>query len=121
MLNVTVRDGIMSRIVDVEAALPLRPYAAEGTLVFDLQDDLCTWNTGRWKMQTTGMETTITRTKEQPELSLPVTTLAALTFGYLNATQAARMGKLDIYDNDALIRWDTVMRTSYRPACSDIF
>ena len=121
MLNVTVRDGIMGRIVDVEAALPLRPYAEEGTLVFDLQDDLCTWNTGRWKMQTTGLETTISRTKEQPELSLPVTTLAALTFGYLNATQAARMGKLDTYDNNALIRWDTIMRTSYRPACSDIF
>ncbi|PKB65593.1 MAG: hypothetical protein BZY82_07930 [SAR202 cluster bacterium Io17-Chloro-G3] len=121
MLNVAVRDGIMGRIVDVEAALPLRPYAAEGTLVFDLQDDLCTWNTGRWKMQTTGLETTITRTKEQPELSLPVTTLAALTFGYFNATQAARMGKLDTYENDALIRWDAVMRTSYRPACSDIF
>ncbi len=120
-LSTTTRDGIMTRIVDVEAALPQRHYATEGTLTFELLDELCPWNGGRWKLQTSGVETAVARTDDSAQVSMPVSTLSTLVFGQLSASEAARMGRLDVLDQQALPQWDAVMRTMYRPACADIF
>lgn len=121
MLRDTARDGILGRIVDVERALPSRPYGATGTLTFELVDDMCPWNAGRWRLETSGAETLIRRTTETPDLTLPVHTLAMLTFGQISATEAARMGRLDVHDERTLDTWDMVMRTRYRPYCADHF
>ncbi len=121
MLNATARDGILARLVDVERALSSRPYAAPGDLTFEVMDGMCPWNAGRWRLETSGAETLVRRTTEQPQLTLPVHTLAMLAFGQITATDAARMGRLDAHDPDALDTWDTVMRTRYRPFCGDHF
>ncbi len=121
MLRATARDGILARIVDVARALPARPYAAPGTLTFELLDDLCPWNAGRWRLETSGAETQVRRTGEAPQLTLPVHTLALLLFGQVGASEAARMGRLDAHEPDALDRWDIVLRTRHRPFCGDHF
>lgn len=121
MLRATARDGILGRVVDVERALPRRPYSAEGTLTFELLDDMCPWNAGRWQLQTSGEESLVRRTTAQPQVTLPVHTLAMLAFGQISATDAARMGRLDADDPAALDSWDAVMRTRYRPYCADHF
>ncbi|MER3420531.1 MAG: hypothetical protein C4290_08435 [Chloroflexota bacterium] len=121
MLRATARDGILARIVDVARALPARPYAAPGTLVFEVVDDLCPWNAGRWRMETAGTETLVHRTHATPQVTLPVHTLAMLLFGQISATEAARMGRLDAHEPDALAQWDAVLRTRHRPFCGDHF
>lgn len=121
MLNVTSYDGIMARIVDVERALPKRHYCEEGTLTFEIQDDLCPWNRGRWKLETSAAETSIRRTREEPQLVMPISTLAMLVFGQINATEAARMERLGVLEHSALSLWDRVMHTTYRPFCADLF
>ena len=63
----------------------------------------------------------IRRTDKTPQLVMPVSTLAMLFFGQLTASEAARMGRLDVSDTKALPLWDRVMRTDYRPFCADIF
>jgi hypothetical protein len=52
---------------------------------------------------------------------MPVSTLAMLFFGQITASEAARMGRLDVSDNKALQLWDRVMRTEHRPFCADMF
>ena len=121
MLLATAKDGLMARPVDVDRALPLRRYAAEGSLVFDVHDEMCPWNAGRWKLETSGDETTVRRTKEPAQLAMPINTLAALAFGQVSASEAARMGRLDVLDHDALGRWDVVLRTMHHPSCADGF
>lgn len=121
MLHVTSRDGILARIVDVERALPKRRYPIEGTLTFEILDDLCPWNRGCWKLETSAVETSVCRTSEAPQLVMPVSTLAMLAFGQISAVEAAHMGRLDVLEPNALSSWDTVMRTAYRPFCPDIF
>jgi len=121
MLNITSRDGILGRIVDVERALPGRRYPEEGTLTFELLDDLCPWNRGRWKLETSVAGAAITRTRDEPQLAMPVSTLTMLVFGQISATEAARMERLDVLDHGSLPRWDRVMRTTYRPFCADYF
>jgi predicted acetyltransferase len=121
MLYVTSRDGILARIVDVEHALSQRRYPVEGTLTFEVSDDLCPWNRGRWKLETSAVEASVSRTNDDPQLAMPVSTLAMLVFGQISAVEAARMGRLDVFEHSALSSWDTVMHTAYRPFCPDIF
>lgn len=121
MLHSTKWDGLMGRIVDVEKALPERGFQAEGTLVFDVVDEMCPWNRGCWKLETSPSEARITRTTEAPDVTVPDSTLAMLAFGQISATEAFRMGRLDLLKHDALPMWDAVMRTKYRPFCPDEF
>jgi len=122
-LNMTASDGILGRIVDVEKALPARPYSEEATLIFEIvDDDLCPWNCGRWKLEISATESVISRTNDAPRLTMPISTLALLVFGQIGATEAARMGRLDALEDTTLSSlWDRVMRTKYRPACGDMF
>ena len=61
------------------------------------------------------------RTKETPQLVMPVSTLAMLVFGQISPGEAARMARLDVLDDGALPLWDRAMSTAHRPFCPDIF
>lgn len=120
--NISSSDGLLGRIIDVEKVLPRRPYPEEATLTFEIvEDDLCPWNQGRWKLETSPDGSLITRTDDEPQLVLPVSTLALLVFGQISATEAARMKRLDVLENTALPLWDRVVKTGYRPCCNDMF
>lgn len=121
MLHHTSGDGLLGRIVDVERALPMRAYPEEGALTFEIVDDLCPWNRGRWKLETSTTDSSISRTSDEPQLVMPVSTLALLLFGEISASQAARMERLDVLDESTLSLWDRVMRTKYRACCADMF
>jgi len=121
MLHITSCNGILGRIVDIERALPQRRYEEEAILTFEILDDLCPWNRGRWKIETSPAGNSISRTREEPQLVMPISTLAMLVFGHISATEAARMERLDILNHDALSLWDRVMRTTFRPFCADYF
>ena len=121
MLRKTSGDGLLGRIIDVEKALPQRRYDEEGTLTFEIKDDLCPWNQGQWKLEASTGGSSVSRTNEEPQVTMPISTLAMLVFGQLSASEAARMARLDVGDDSALSLWDKVMRTKYRPACADNF
>ena len=121
MLHITSQDGLLARIVDVERALSGRRYRDEGTLTFEVVDDLCSWNSRRWKLEASAAEASVVPTSDRPQLVMPISTLAMLAFGQINATEAARMGRLGVLDRDALPSWDKVMRTTHRPSCADVF
>ncbi len=121
MLHLTAMDGLLGRIVDVERALPQRRYDKEGILTFEVLDDLCPWNRGRWRLETSPEGASVRRTSDEPQLVTPVSTLAMVLFGQISASEALRMGRLQANDKDALSHWDRVMRTNYRPFCADLF
>jgi predicted acetyltransferase len=115
MLNAKSTDGMYGRIIDK------RGYDTEGKLIFKINDDLCTWNQGTWILETSPDGSIITSSSETPQLEMPISTLPLLYFGQLSATEAARMGRLDVNDPDSLSVWDRVMSTRYKPACADGF
>jgi hypothetical protein len=67
------------------------------------------------------METVVRRTTTEPDVTMPVATLAMVFVGQISATEAARMGRLDVHDERTLPRWDALMQTRYRPFCADHF
>ncbi len=122
MLNRFVGDHIWMRVVDVERGLARRPYGARGELSFDIPgDDLCPWNRGTYLLETDGPSASVTRTTREPELVIPLNTLASLAAGYRTATHLARVGRLEARDASALARADALFRTEYAPHCPDSF
>ncbi len=113
--------ALMGRIVDVDGALSGRGYQAEGRLTFEIEDDLCPWNRGGWEMEVIGGRAVVRRSGKSPPLAMGVDTLAALVFNHVNATLAARIGRLDVLEAGATAVWDAVLTTAYRPFCPDHF
>lgn len=77
------RTPLQVRIVDVATALaPLRsPAGAGGTLVLELHDSLAPWNDGRWRIETGPAGCHVAPTRELPDATLDVGSLAALLAG----------------------------------------
>jgi predicted acetyltransferase len=120
-LHATHRDHLMARIVDIERALPLRPYGAEGRVVFELRDEMCPWNAGRWAMETGADGTTVTRTKESPQLTLDQSGLVQILFGQVSPSLSVRYARADAAPDAPLALWDAMWRTEYAPFCPDSF
>jgi predicted acetyltransferase len=76
-----VRDGLYLRLVDVDRALAGRTYSTPIDVVLDVTDELCPWNSGRWRL--TGDEKTAqcVRTDAAPDLALDVRELASAYLG----------------------------------------
>lgn len=76
-----VGDGIWARVVDVDRALADRRYAFDVELVFEVRDELCPWNAGRWKLSGGPDGAECTRVTDSPDLILDVRELGATYFG----------------------------------------
>ena len=122
MLNRTTMDAIWMRVVDVERALPGRPYGEPGELTFAITgDDLCPWNNATYLLETDGATSTIRRTDRIPALTMPVNSLASLLSGHRSATRLSRAGLLESADTTALRTADGLFRTEYAPFCPNDF
>jgi predicted acetyltransferase len=122
MLRRQTNDGIWMRVVDVEAAIPQRPYGGRGELVIALpKDDMCPWNEGTYRMETDGITTAVTRVDAAPDLTMRPNTLATLLAGHRSATRLHRAGLLEASGIAALERADTLFRTVYAPNCPNGF
>ena len=120
-LHATLGDWILARVIDVERALPLRPYGREGRVTFEVRDAMCPWNEGRWALEAGGEGSAIARTKETPQLTLDVSTLAQLLYGQVSPTNAVRYARAEAAPDAPLRLWDEMFRTEYAPYCPDMF
>jgi predicted acetyltransferase len=66
-------DALWIRLIDVGAALSGRAYVHDGAIVFEVRDELCPWNEGRWKLA----GGVAVRTDEPAELALDVDALGS--------------------------------------------
>lgn len=120
-LRRTGRDGILLRVVDVEAALAGRPYGEAGAFTFELTDALCEWNRGIWRLETDGRESRVTRSAEAPALHLTAHALGAMIAGYLPPSRLAEMGRIEAARPEELGAWNRAFATRHRPFCADAF
>lgn len=121
-LNATHRDWIFGRIIDIERALPARPYGADGRITFEVRDAMCPWNQDRWTLETgSDGRASISRSKESPEMAMDVATLVQLMFGQISPTNAVRYGRAEATPGVRLDRWDATWRTEYAPYCPNMF
>ena len=119
-LRLRIGDGLWLRVLDVEAALPARSYAAEGEVAFELTDSLVPENEGVWRLQVGGNGASVERGGDA-ELRLSV---AALGSTYLGGVSFAELQAAELVEelaDGAVARADALFRTARAPWCPEVF
>ncbi|MFP4635897.1 MAG: GNAT family N-acetyltransferase, partial [Nitriliruptoraceae bacterium] len=88
-------DPLQLRLVDVPAALTARSYKVDGSLVLEVIDRFRPAAGGRWRMEVVDGVASLEPTRQQPDVALDTTDLAAVALGGNRATQLAAAGRLD--------------------------
>ncbi|HZQ35676.1 MAG TPA: sterol carrier protein domain-containing protein, partial [Dehalococcoidia bacterium] len=120
-LGTRALDGTWLRLVDLQQALEGRGYAAEGFVSFALEDGLCPWNSGVWRLSVEGDSGRLRRWDGEPDLTLAPRALAMLACGSASARLLARLGLLHAAEPRALATADALFRGEYAPFCMDHF
>jgi predicted acetyltransferase len=113
----TIGDGLWIRLVDLAPALSARSYAGDGKVVLQVQDGLCSWNEGRWRVSGAGCE----RTDAAADLSLPVDALGSVYLGGFTFADLIRARLADELRPGTVARADALFATAVKPWCPEIF
>ena len=113
----TAGDSLWVRLVDVGAALSGRKYAGEGRIVFDVRDDVCPWNEGRWALE----NGQAARTEEAADLALDVNVLGSAYLGAVSFAELRAALRVDELQPGAVERADGLFAWRPLPWCPEIF
>jgi predicted acetyltransferase len=117
----TTSDGTWLRIIDLRAALEGRRFRGPGTVTFDVTDDFCPENAGRWQLTIPGTdgvaEVTRAATSGDPpaDLALDIRDLAAVYLGAFRFGDLAGVGRVTECRPGALAEADALFATSAAP------
>ena len=115
-LQLKVSDGIWLRLVDVGEALKRRSYADSGSVVLEVTDEFCPWNTGRYRA---GAKAGPARTAA--ELRLSAADLASAYLGAFSFERLAASGRVEELADGAIARASALFRTELPPWCPEPF
>jgi predicted acetyltransferase len=117
-LHLRSGDALWIRLVDVGAALSARSYTGEGEVVFEVTDEVCPWNEGRWRLA----NGVCARDDDaEPDLRLPVQELGATYLGGFSFAQLAAASRIEELRPQALTRADVLFATAAKPWTPEIF
>ncbi|HEX7611976.1 MAG TPA: GNAT family N-acetyltransferase [Candidatus Limnocylindrales bacterium] len=124
-LGATMGDGLWIRILDVAAALQGRKYGIDGhgrgRVTFDLRDEFCSWNAGRWSLEVEDGRALVTRTDTEADLALDANDLASLFLGGFTATALSAAGRVVEMRPGGLSTADSLFPTALKPWCPQEF
>ncbi|MER8042976.1 GNAT family N-acetyltransferase [Streptomyces sp. NPDC094032] len=101
--EVTVRDGLHVRLVDVGAALEARTYQAGVDVVFEVADAVCPWNEGRWRLTGDAKGAVCVRTDDPADLVLSVRELGSVYLGGNSLVSLGAAGRVREVREGALV------------------
>ena len=116
-MKMRVGDGLWVRLLDVGAALSVRSYSAPGPIVFEVADDFCSWNAGRWKLENGQAK----KTRADADVACDVAALGSVYLGGFTFAQLVRGGRVEELKRGAAARADVMFRTDVQPWCPEIF
>ena len=124
MLRRRTFDGVWMRIVDVAQALGARGYDLAGEATIEIvDDDLCAWNNGTYRVQASGDTSSVERVAGA--ISADIVTspgaFASLVSGYSRPSDLARMGRLGLGDQRRAAELDSLFSSRRRPHCPNMF
>jgi predicted acetyltransferase len=124
-LGIHMGDGLWLRIVDVKAALEGRTYGIDGRgsgrVTFDLRDDYCPWNAGRWTLDVADGRGSVAAATEPVDLELDANDLGSLFLGGFSATALAGAGRVFELRGGGLATADRLFPTALQPWCPQEF
>jgi predicted acetyltransferase len=114
-LNFMVSDGLWLRLIDIPRSLEGRRYAADGRIVFEVDDAFRSSASGRYELVVEGGEGTCGRTDRRPELGCSVDALGAAYLGGNPFGRLARAQQVRELEPDAIARADAMFASDRAP------
>jgi predicted acetyltransferase len=116
-LRFSVGDGLWLRLVDVAVSLEARRYAADGRVVFEIEDPFRPETSGNYELIAEGAAGRSARTDAEADLSGSVNILGATYLGGTSFQQLARAGQVIEHSAGALDRADAMFASTPAPWC----
>jgi predicted acetyltransferase len=116
-MKMRIGDGLWVRLLDVGAALSARSYSGHGPISFQVTDDFCSWNAGRWKLAGGVAK----KTRADADLACDVAALGSVYLGGFTFAQLVRGGRVEELKRGAAARADAMFRTDIQPWCPEVF
>ena len=124
-VKTSLTDALYLRVVDVEAALRARSYAADLDLVVEVEDPLLPGNSGRWRIVAEGAAggsvAEVTRTDASPDLSMGILELGTIYLGGVRLADLHRAGRVTEHTPGAVAAATTAFGWHRAPSCTDMF
>lgn len=120
-VQVRLTDNLFVRLVDVAAALAARSYREPFEVVFELADEVCPWNAGRWALRWDGSTATCARTATPAGLELGASELGAAYLGGTTLDELARAGRVTELRAGALAAASRAFQGERAPWCPEVF
>jgi predicted acetyltransferase len=116
-----VGEALWVRLVDLPRALAERTYAQPFEVVFEVADEVCPWNAGRWALRWDGETATCAKTALPAGIELSVNELGATYLGGTTFETLARAGRVRELRPGALTAANRAFRADVEPWCPEIF
>jgi predicted acetyltransferase len=114
-------DGLWVRLVDVGGALSRRRYSRAVDVVLDVQDRVCAWNAGRWRLAGDRDGATCERTSGAADLALDVQALGSAYLGGQTLRALAGAGMVQEHAAGALDAASAALAWPVTPYCGWVF
>ncbi|HEX2176001.1 MAG TPA: GNAT family N-acetyltransferase [Nocardioidaceae bacterium] len=119
--SVDVNDALWVRLVDVDRALASRRYYLPVDVVIEVDDPVCPWNTGCWRLTGNSEDAKCERVDDDPDLVVHIDDLGAVYLGGRHLSRLAAAGRVQERHPGTLgpasqsFAWDPA------PWCQEIF
>ena len=124
-VGTAISDSLYVRVVDVQAALAARQYAAGVDLVIEIDDPILPENTGRYRIVTDGdpegSSAEVTRVTSAPDLSMGILELGTIYLGGVPLNDLDRAGRVTEHTPGAVFAASTAFGWHRAPWCPDNF
>jgi predicted acetyltransferase len=113
--DLTWRDALYVRLLDLPAALEARTYAVPLDVVLEVDDAFCPWNTGRWRLTGDASGATCKRTTDPADLALTARDLGSAYLGGHTLRQLAGAGLVAEQRAGAVAEASAAFRSDVEP------
>lgn len=124
-VGTSITDNLYLRVIDVQAALEARKYAAGIDLVIEVEDLLLPANTGRYRIVTDGSPegstASVSRVTSAPDISLGILELGTIYLGGVPLEDLHRVGRVIEHTPGAVAAASTAFGWHRAPNCPDMF
>ena len=119
--RLSVSPNLWVRLVDVPAALVARTYAAPLDVVFEVDDPVCRWNAGRYRLAAVDGRAACEPTNAPADIALSARELGAAYLGGTRLATLAVIGRVRELRPGAVERASVAFGAAREPWCPEIF
>jgi predicted acetyltransferase len=119
--SVDINDQLWVRLVDVDRALAARRYSLPVDVVIEVDDPVCPWNTGRWRVTGDRDDSRCARVDGDPDLVVAIDDLGAVYLGGRPLSRLAAAGRVHEHTPGTLARASQAFTWDPAPWCQEVF